>query len=93
MSPELVGGVGIALSPFVMLVVSAAKVAVPLWMAGREPLVALLAGEVLALAAKLSGLGEGVPWLAVVLGGLAAGLGGQVLHDKALNPLLGKRAR
>lgn len=93
MSPELVGGIGLALSPFVMLVVSAAKAAAPIWMPGKEPRVALAAGVVLAVGAKLTGLGDGIPWLAVPLGGLAAGLGGQILHDKGWNPLVGKRAR
>lgn len=80
------GGIAAA----VLSLIGAVKLGYP-GIKGKEPIISLILGVLLAVASKAGGIGFATDhWIAVVGAGLFAGVGAQVAHDKAVNPLRGK---
>ncbi len=63
----------------------------PVIVEGREPLIALAGGLILSVISKVAGLGfADVSWIELVITGIGAGIGSQLIHDKLVNPAMGK---
>lgn len=82
------------LAGIVFVTVFGMKFAFREWATGKEAKIALAAGLVASFAAFASGMadyGTGVSAIVMaVVNGVIAGVGGQILHDKGWNALIGK---
>lgn len=58
---------------------------------GREKLFALAIALILTLTSRFSGIGfQSIQWPLLIMSGIAAGIGGGLIHDKVTNPVRGK---
>lgn len=81
-----------AVVAFVTALVGAVKKAFPVWTAGKEPLLAMVAAVATVVGLKALGAIEGTPWMDAGFWAFWGGLGAGVVHDKAVNPLLAGKA-
>lgn len=77
----------------VPLIVGALKRLFKTWVSGKEPMICLVVTYIIGVTAKLT-IKEafpGVGWLMLLVGLLIVAATAGTVHDKLLNPLLGKK--